>query len=72
MVHGLDTTQARLIGILYRFDCPSTLTIGEHVMELLKEPARAALTCHLRKCTLCEAELRAYGAFLADDLSAAA
>lgn len=68
MVQGPEATEERLLGILYRFDCPSPLTIGEYFMDLLAEPSRTELARHLCGCGLCNAELRAYGAFLADDL----
>jgi hypothetical protein len=65
MAQGLVDTQQRLIGILYRFDCPSPLTIGEHVMDLLVEPVRTEFARHLVECRLCEAELKTARAFLA-------
>jgi hypothetical protein len=67
-----EATQERLLGILYRFDCPSSLTIGEYAMDLLDEPARVEFVLHLLECVLCAAELRASDAFLATDLRVAA
>jgi hypothetical protein len=65
MAQGLDTTQARLLGILYRFDCPPALSIGEYALDLLERPACTDLAWHLLQCPLCAAEL---SAFLAIDL----
>jgi hypothetical protein len=72
MAQGVEATPERLLGLLYRFDCPSPLTIGEYVLDLLDEPARGDFVLHLRECVLCAAELRASDAFLATDLRVAA
>ena len=69
MAQGLEATQERLLGILYRFDCPSPLTIGEYVMGLLDEPACTDVALHTRDCGLCDVELGASRVFLTTDLS---
>ena len=43
MVQDLEATQQRLRRILYRFDCPAPLAIGEYAMDLLEEPERAEI-----------------------------
>src|ERR1700704_827699 len=68
MMQGLEATQQRLRGILYRFDCPAPLTLGEYVLDLLAMPARTELARHVLECELCDEELRAARTFLAADL----
>src|SRR5579859_45382 len=67
----LDATQQRLLGILYRFDCPSTLAIGEYVMGLSQEPERSELAQHVLECGPCAAELSTSRVFLATDVTLA-
>jgi hypothetical protein len=68
MVQDLEATQQRLRRILYRFDCPSSLTIGEYVLDLLGAPSRTEVAQHVLDCSLCEEELSVARAFLATDL----
>ena len=68
MGEGMETTQERLLGILYRFDCPAPLAIGEYAMDILEEPERAEVAIHVLECALCAAELNASRAFLTTDL----
>ena len=65
MAQGLEATQQRLMAMLYRFDCPSPLTIGEYVMGLLEDPSRTAFARHMLECGPCAAEFTTARAFLA-------
>jgi hypothetical protein len=67
MDQDLETTEQRLRRRLYRFDCPSPLTIGEYVLDLLALPSRTAVARHALECDLCSQELSATRAFLATD-----
>jgi hypothetical protein len=62
-------TQQRLRGILYRFDCPSPLTIGEYVLDLLEMRPRMELARHVLECGACDEELTTVRAFLATEPS---
>ena len=64
MVQSEEGTQRRLQGILYRFDCPSPLSIGEYVMDLLDAQSRLELAGHALECGPCQAELHTARAFL--------
>jgi len=57
----------KLIGKLYRWNCPSSQKLGEYQLELLSSEQAAAITSHLRTCMLCAAEIVALSAFLTDD-----
>jgi hypothetical protein len=65
-------TQRRLRRILYRFDCPSALTIGEYVLDLTDPFTRTQTARHVLECSLCEDELKTARAFMATDLVAPA
>ena len=54
MVQGQEATEKRLLGILYRFDCPSPLTIGEYAMDLWqsRHALSFACTCSSASCAL--------------------
>ena len=54
--------------ILYRFDCPSPLTIGEYVLDLLEPSQRTALASHVLECNHCAEELRETRGFMATEL----
>ncbi|MDQ6671701.1 MAG: hypothetical protein M3069_13315 [Chloroflexota bacterium] len=68
----LDSTQQRLRGMLYRFDCPSPLTLGEYVLDLLAPASRMLVARHTLGCSLCTEELSETRAFLAGELVAPA
>jgi hypothetical protein len=70
MVQDLVATEQRLRQILYRFDCPSPLTIGEYVLDLVGAQSRTELAQHVLDCSLCDEELRVARTFLATDLVA--
>jgi hypothetical protein len=50
---------------LYRFDCPSPLSIGEYVLDVPFQQSRTALAGHVVDCRMCTDELRATRVFLA-------
>ena len=54
--------------MLYRFDCPSALTLGEYAMDLVDAVERTEIARHTLECLECEAELSGVRAFLAADL----
>src|ERR1700737_213695 len=68
MVQLGNATELYVRSMLYRFDCPSTLTIGEYVLDLLEMPSRTAIARHVLDCALCEDELTVTRAFMATDL----
>jgi hypothetical protein len=68
MMQDLEPTQQGLRRILYRFDCPPPLTIGEYVLDLLGALPRTEVARHVLDCSLCDEELTVARAFLATDL----
>jgi anti-sigma factor RsiW len=52
---------------LYRWDCPTSLVLGEYELGLLNQEVAAAVKYHLSTCTLCTAEVAALDGFLAND-----
>lgn len=59
--------EATLTGKLYRWDCPTSLVLGEYELGLLNNEVAAAVKYHLSTCTLCAAEVTALDGFLAND-----
>jgi hypothetical protein len=49
---------------LYRWDCPSSQTLGEYQLGLLDREHAAVIQEHLRACVLCSTELVALIDFL--------
>src|ERR1700737_132350 len=68
MVQEQNATELTLRGILYRFDCPAPLTIGEYVLDLLPMSSQVEVARHVLDCALCEEELTATRTFMATDL----
>jgi hypothetical protein len=58
-------TQQHLQRQLYRFDCPSSLMLGEYDLGLLDPQARTRIAAHVVDCPHCTAELRMLRDFLA-------
>jgi hypothetical protein len=56
-----------LVKKLYRWDCPSNLTLGEYQTGLLDREHAMAVKLHLSQCVLCAAEVATLTEFLADD-----
>jgi hypothetical protein len=56
--------------MLYRFDCPSPLTIGEYVLDLTDSSTRVEIARHVLDCGLCNDELKTARAFMATELVA--
>ena len=56
-----------LVSRLYRWDCPSNLTLGEYQLGLLDTEHATAVKLHLNQCVLCAAELGTLTEFLAGD-----
>jgi hypothetical protein len=56
--------EQKLIRKLYRFDCPSSLVLGEYQLGLLEGPAVALVKSHLHRCELCRAEVDSLTTFL--------
>lgn len=61
--------EAYLRTALFRFDCPSTLTIGHYALELFVDPERRLVAEHLLDCTACTGELQTLRQFLASNPS---
>jgi hypothetical protein len=56
-----------LVSKLYRWDCPSNLTLGEYQLGLLDQEHATAVKLHLSQCVLCAAEVATLTEFLAND-----
>ena len=56
-----------LVNRLYRWDCPSNLTLGEYQLGILDREHATAVKLHLSQCVLCAAEVAALTEFLAND-----
>jgi hypothetical protein len=54
-------------GVLYRFDCPASHTLGEYHLQLLPPDERASIAAHLAECPICAEEVRVLRRFLADE-----
>lgn len=57
--------QRRLVGLLYRFDCPSADTLGDYQLNMLAQAERQQVAAHLADCPACAGELRELRRFLA-------
>jgi hypothetical protein len=66
-----DQLNAYLHAALYRFDCPSPLTIGDYTLDYLRDPDRRELAEHMLGCAECADELRRLREFLNSDPPAA-
>jgi hypothetical protein len=64
-------TVERLGSVLFRFDCPTGLELGEYHLALMPESQRRRVAAHLARCPHCAAELATAAGFL-DDAPAAA
>ena len=62
-----EQVEAYLQAALFRFDCPSTLTIGQYALELFVDPERRLVAEHLLNCAACSGELQTLRQFLASD-----
>jgi len=56
-----------LVSKLYRWDCPSNITLGEYQLGLLDKEDATAVRLHLSQCVLCTAEVATLTGFLAND-----
>ena len=56
-----------LVSKLYRWDCPSNLTLGEYQLGLLNKEDVTAVKLHLSQCVLCAAEVATLTEYLAND-----
>jgi hypothetical protein len=65
-LNNVDRLEARLRGILYRFDCPAPQTLGEYRLGLVMASERADIERHLALCPHCRAELATLDQFLHD------
>ena len=52
---------------LYRWDCPSNLTLGEYQLGLLDKEDVTTVKLHLSQCVLCAAEVATLTEYLAND-----
>jgi len=57
----------KLIGKLYRWDCPPNQILGEYELGLLSGEVAAAVKRHLNTCVLCATEVATLADFLTDD-----
>jgi len=62
---ALEATQAGLTRLLYRFDCPDPLTLGEYALDLLGPEQRQQTAAHTLECDACASELQQVRAYLA-------
>jgi hypothetical protein len=62
-----EQVEAYLRSVLFRFDCPSTLTIGHYALELFVDPERRLVAEHLLDCTPCAGELQILRQFLSSE-----
>lgn len=62
--------QRRLRRTLYRFECPTSQTLGEYELGLLPAEERQAIAAHVLECPLCADELRILRHFLVEDATA--
>ena len=58
--------QNRLKKQLYRFDCPTSMDLGEYHLGLLPAPKVLLVAKHLRDCSLCRHEVAELENFLED------
>ena len=63
----LATFEMRLGRALFRFDCPSPLTLGEYDLELLGPEQRTAIAQHVLECHHCAEELALLRSFMASE-----
>ena len=56
-----------LVSKLYRWDCPSNLTLGEYQLGLLDKEDVTDVKLHLSQCVLCAAEVATLTEYLAND-----
>lgn len=61
------TLQGQLQQRLYRFDCPSSMTLGDYELGLLAPEERTQVAAHATECPRCMTELRTLRVFLADE-----
>lgn len=63
-------TEGRLHKLLFRWDCPSSHTLGDYALELLPEADMQAVRTHLQTCPRCQAEMVALNRFMEMDFPA--
>jgi anti-sigma factor RsiW len=68
---GYAADEDRLGRLLFRFDCPSALALGEYQLGMLPAATSRRIAAHLTRCPHCAAELATASGFL-DDAGAAA
>ncbi len=56
-----------LLKKLYRWDCPTSQTLGEYQLGMLSRASLAKIVLHLNTCVLCAAEVASLTAFLSND-----
>jgi hypothetical protein len=59
-----DRLDNRLASLLYRFDCPTAMELGEFYLGMIGEPRRSSLARHLETCPKCTAEYAALRTFM--------
>ncbi len=64
---ALARTRQKLQVELRRFECPTTLDLGEYLLDLLPAEERRRIAEHLGDCPRCKAEIDARRSFLLDD-----
>jgi hypothetical protein len=67
---GYAADEERLGRLLFRFDCPSALALGEYQLGTLPAATSRRIAAHLTRCPHCAAELATASGFL-DDAGAA-
>lgn len=65
---GYARVESRLVGMLYRFDCPDAMVLGDYELGRLAPAARTAAAAHVAGCAPCGAELAQLRDFLRIDL----
>src|SRR5512143_2988076 len=61
----LDGFEKRLRSLLYRFDCPPAIEIGEYYLGLVGDPRKAWIAEHLETCPHCALEYARLKTFMA-------
>lgn len=60
-----DDIADKAFSILFRYDCPQPIELGEYHLGLVGEPRRAWIREHLGACPLCVAEMSTLKTFMA-------
>jgi anti-sigma factor RsiW len=65
---SLAQTARELGSVLYRFDCPDSMSLGEYMLDVLDPERRHLVAAHTLGCEECAGELDLLRAYLALDL----